>query len=319
MNYIKNILKEYPFVILDGALATELERAGFKLKSRLWSAKLLSENPDAIKNIHLSYLEAGADCITTASYQATIDGFVSEGFTVKEAKKLIQSSVTLALKSIDEFIEKNQLTYRPYPFIAASIGCYGAYLANGSEYSGNYTLTFADYRNFYESRIELLHEAGANFLAFETFPRLDEALAVAEIMKSYNNIHYWISFTAKDKKSIPDGKLFSDCVKALFAYENLAAVGINCSDPEFISSLIEEANTDTTIPIIVYPNSGEIFDTTCNCWTKQERCVDFSIASQEWYNKGARLIGGCCRTTPEDIKKISNFRKRLMTTTPLYF
>jgi len=319
MNYIKEILSQYPFVVLDGALATFLESKGFQLKSRLWSAEYLSKNPSAIKDIHLAYLEAGADCITTASYQATIDGFVLEGFSSSEARELMKRSLYIALEAIDEFLSSNELKDRPAPFVAASLGCYGAYLANGAEYRGDYNLSFADYKNFYLSRINVLCEAGAKFFAFETFPRLDEALAVAEIMRDYSDIYYWISFTARDEGTISDGELFADCIKALDNFKNLAAVGINCSDPELISPLLENARGKTQKPLIVYPNSGEVFDINCNCWTKGERCVDFTVASERWYNLGARVIGGCCRTTPIDIKKISEFRKKLRSTDPQYF
>ena len=311
MDHIKRILKEFPFVVLDGGFATELEKTGYDLKDRLWSAKILSESPGAVRDVHLSYLYAGADCIITSSYQATIPGFIASGFTGNEAERLLRLSVKLAREAIDIYLDKNYDSARPLPFAAASAGCYGAYLANGSEYSGSYRLTTAEYRDFHRSRLDILVNAGADFIAFETFPNIDEASAVAELMHDYPDVHYWVVFTATDGRHITHGELFSSCAEELASEKNIAGIGINCSKPELISPLLKSLSPHIRVPAVVYPNSGEHFNIGCDCWSEEAGRADFGLLADEWYGSGARVIGGCCRTGPEDIKKISSFRRSL--------
>jgi len=312
MNHIERILKGFPFVVLDGGLATELEKAGHNLKDRLWSAKILAEKPEAILDVHRSYLEAGADCIITASYQATVKGFISAGYSNSDAVRLIKLSVQLADNAVEQFMESFTGDNRPAPFVASSAGCYGAFLADGSEYSGNYKLSLTEYKDFHRARVDILAEAGSDFIAFETFPNTEEGIAVCELMLDYPDIYYWIVFTAADEKHISHGEMFYDCVKELNGKRNLAGIGINCSRPEYISPLLDEVKSFTNQPLVVYPNSGERFDIGCTCWKDESSKADFSQLSEEWYNHGARVIGGCCRTGPEDIRKISLYRKRLM-------
>ncbi len=312
MNHIERILNEFPFIVLDGGLATELEKAGHNLKDRLWSAKILAEKPEAILNVHRSYLEAGADCIITSSYQATVKGFVSAGYSESEAVRLIKLSVKLAEDAVEQYIERFADTARPAPFVASSAGCYGAFLADGSEYSGNYKLSLKEYKDFHRERVDILAEAGSDFIAFETFPNVDEGVAVSELMQQYPDIHYWIVFTASDEKHISHGELFSDCVRELNGKRNLAGIGINCSRPEYISPLLGEVNSFAKQPLVVYPNSGERFDIGCTCWTDESSKADFALLTKEWYSLGARIIGGCCRTGPEDIRRISTYRTGLI-------
>jgi homocysteine S-methyltransferase len=312
MNHIERILNEFPFIVLDGGLATELEKAGHNLVDRLWSAKILAEEPEAILNVHRSYLEAGADCIITSSYQATVKGFVSAGYSKNEAVRLIKLSVKLAEDAVEQYIENFADATGPVPFVASSAGCYGAFLADGSEYSGNYKLSLKEYKDFHRERVDILAEAGSDFIAFETFPNADEGVAVSELMQQYPDIHYWIVFTAADEKHISHGELFSDCVRELSGKRNLAGIGINCSRPEYISPLLGEVNSFVKQPLVVYPNSGERFDIGCTCWKDESSKADFSQLADDWYNMGARVIGGCCRTGPEDIRKISLYRKKLI-------
>jgi homocysteine S-methyltransferase len=311
MNIIETYLKNYPFIVLDGALATELELMNFDLSNGLWSAKVLYENPSAIKKVHRNYLDAGADCIITASYQATITGFVSKGYTSQQAEDIIKFSVKLAKDTIDEYLyEDNERILKP--FVAGSAGSYGAYLANGSEYRGDYKLSKKEYISFHKRRVELLIEAGSDIIAFETLPRLDEAAAVLEMMEEFKNHFCWIVFSAKDNSKISDGELFTDCVKELNGFDSLAAVGINCSSPSVIKPLISDAMEYTGKPMIVYPNSGEVFNIKCSCWKGLKDNLYIGDLTREWYESGAKIIGGCCQIGPDQIKQIYEFRKSIM-------
>ena len=313
MNKIKKILSGYPFIILDGGFATELEKKGFNLNDRLWSAKIIADNPGAIKDVHLSYLNAGADCIITSSYQATIPGFLSAGYSQKDAVRLIGDSVRIASDAIKQFRDSAcDMNCRPEPFIAASAGCYGAYLANGSEYRGDYHLDLNQYKSFHKERVDILAGAGADIIAFETFPSMEEAAAVAELMDEYSDLLYWIVFTVKDSVYTSHGDNFIECIRHLQGRKNLIAAGVNCSPPQFISPILDTLDNVLKKNFTVYPNSGEHYYTDCSCWEDDPTASDYRRLAEEWYSKGALLIGGCCRTGPSDIAKIKSFRDELI-------
>jgi len=184
MNPIQNILDTYSLMILDGSFATELERRGCDLNDPLWSAKVLLENPEIIGKVHTDYFKAGADCVITASYQATYEGFEKRGLSRKEAEKLIQLSVRIAAEARDSFWENyGNIKKRPKPLVAASVGPYGAFLADGSEYRGNYGLTIENLMDFHRNRMKAQIEAGPDILACETILCLDEAKALSYLLE----------------------------------------------------------------------------------------------------------------------------------------
>ena len=199
VNPVENILIQSPVLVIDGALATELERRGLDLKDDLWSAKILIENPEAIQQVHYDYFKDGADCAITASYQATIEGFKKRGLNEKEATALIQKSVWLAVSARDEFwADESNRGGRSKPFVAGSVGPYGAFLANGAEYVGNYGLSEKELMDFHRPRMKALVEAGADMLACETIPSLIEAQAIVKLLAEFPAITAWISFSARD-------------------------------------------------------------------------------------------------------------------------
>jgi homocysteine S-methyltransferase len=308
MNPIETILNQQPALVIDGALATELERRGYNLKDDLWSAKILLEQPEAIKQLHFDYFKAGADCAITASYQATIQGYVRRGLNEGEAVDLIKKSVRLAIAARDEFwADESSRIGRLKPFIAASVGPYGAFLANGEEYVGNYGLSQNELMDFHRPRMRALVEAGADILACETIPSLIEAQALVKLLKEFPHTHAWISFSARDEKHISEGQPFADCVRALEGNPQFAAIGINCTSPKYIPALIREGKKQTDKPILVYPNLGERYDASKNDWDGHAEVESFGEEARVWYEAGARLIGGCCRTTPEDIHVIAGW------------
>jgi len=310
MDPISNILASYPAVILDGALATELERRGCDLKDKLWSAKALLETPELIRQVHLDYFMAGADCAITASYQATVEGLSRRGLNEKEAIELIQSSVRLAVEARDEFWkDEARCVGRPRPFVAASVGPYGAYLADGSEYRGDYGLTETQLMDFHRLRMKALIETDADMLACETIPCLVEAQALTRLLKEFPNTSAWISFSCRDDTHVCHGEKFEDCVRLVSQSPQVVAVGVNCTSPKFVSSLIREAKKATDKPILVYPNSGETYDASLHDWDGRPVCDSFADQAKEWVQVGARGIGGCCRTTPDDIRAIADWAR----------
>ncbi len=316
MNDIQNILNHYPIMILDGAMATELEKDGANLNDELWSARLLLDQPEAIAGVHRRYFEAGADCAITASYQATVAGFMERGLTEEQAKELIARSVQLAVAERDAFWTSYQeqqseqegtdttTTSRPRPLVAASVGPYGAYLADGSEYRGDYGRSEQELYDFHYDRMRILIEAGADVLACETIPCLIEAQAIVRVLQQFPDVYAWISFSARDGLHISSGESVADCATWLDTQQQVAAMGINCTALEYIPSLIETIGQHTSKPILVYPNSGEQYDPVTKTWHGAACGGSYGEHARAWYELGARLIGGCCRTTPADIAEI---------------
>lgn len=312
MNPLADILTRFPLLVLDGAFATELERRGCDLHDPLWSAKILLENPTLIGEVHHAYLQAGADCIITASYQATCAGFMRRGLSEREAQALIADSVRLACQVRDAFwSDPENRKGRPRPLVAASVGPYGAYLADGSEYRGDYGLDVAQLVDFHRDRLEILSSAGPDLLACETIPCLDEARALVGLVEEHPHLFSWLSFSGRDGVSISNGERMRDCARWLDGHSRVAAVGINCTPPEHISSLIAEIRQETDKPIIVYPNSGEQYDPGGKCWLDGVPGPSFLEMAREWYEQGARIIGGCCRTTPADIGALAGWARNL--------
>lgn len=302
-NLIESIIEEKGLAILDGALATELEARGANLNHSLWSAKLLKENPQLIQQVHYDYLMAGANIITTASYQASFDGFAKNGYSKEEAISLMRLSVQLALQAKEQFL-KNYPQQKP-PLIAASIGPYGASLADGSEYRGKYGVSIATLALFHYERMKILAETGADIFAFETIPCKEEAIALMEVVKQFPTMQAWISFSCKDGEHISSGESFSEVVQLINQSNNIIAVGVNCTAPLFIPSLLNIAKANTKKLIIVYPNKGETWDAEHKCWISTSAHTSSYIDDAKiWFKVGANIIGGCCRTNPSDIQQL---------------
>jgi homocysteine S-methyltransferase len=281
-------------VVLDGGLATQLESQGHNLDSALWSARLLHDGPDAIFQAHLAYFLAGAQVATTASYQASIGGFAQAGISPAEAAQLIRRSVRLAEQARARFDDGNER------WIAGSIGPYGAALADGSEYRGDYHLTVEELRSWHRPRIELLAEAGVDILALETIPCLAEVEALlAEI--DGNRQPCWLSITCTADRTRA-GEPVAEAFSLARDVEEIVAVGVNCIDPADGYPLVRIASESSGKPVVVYPNSGERWDASARAWigpaTFQARDVE------DWISNGARLVGGCCRVGPTEIRAV---------------
>lgn len=308
--HIEAILKQQKAIILDGALATELEARGADLNDLLWSAKVLLEQPAMIRQLHLDYFRAGADVATTASYQASFEGFQRRGLSQREARMLIIRSVELAKEARELFwAEAENRAGRIYPLIAASVGPYGAYLADGSEYKGHYGLSIQQLTDWHRPRLQALLEAAPDVLACETIPCPEEAEALILLLREFPEVRAWMSFSCRDGQHISQGEPFREVVKMADASPQVMSVGVNCTPPRYISSLLDEARNVTEKPLIAYPNSGERWDAVRHCWVEGEREEGFGALPLEWYARGARLLGGCCRTGAEDVR---GFRKMFL-------
>lgn len=308
MDKFSELLKKQKIVVIDGAMATQLEARGCNINDELWSARMLAENPELIEDVHYNYFEVGADVGISASYQATVPGFMKNGFNREESEKLIKRSMELLIKARDEYQKKHP--EKDGLVAAAAIGPYGAYLADGSEYRGDYKVEPSVIEAFHRERMTLLKEAGADIFACETLPCLWEAEIILKIAKELD-VPSWFSFSCKDDEHISDGTPIAECAKRLDKEDNVKAVGINCTYPEHISGLINCIKCVSEKPVIVYPNRGEEYDPVNKVWLGIKDGKTFGYWAEKWYSDGATAIGGCCRTTPEDIKEVADFRDKL--------
>ncbi|MEV5504001.1 homocysteine S-methyltransferase [Nonomuraea fuscirosea] len=280
-------------LVLDGGLATQLERLGADLRDELWSARLLLEEPELIRRVHADYFAAGADVATTASYQASLPGFARRGLDAAEAARLLRLSVELAGQARDE---------AGRGLVAGSVGPYGAYLANGAEYTGDYDLDEDGLYAWHLPRWEILAAAGADLLACETIPSYPEARALDRLLRSAPEVKAWVSFSCRDGERLNDGTPIRRAAALFMGNPQVVAVGANCTAPRHLPGLISCLSGG--LPVVVYPNSGETWDAAGRRWLGLADPVEFGVAAVEWQRAGASLIGGCCRTTPEYIAQI---------------
>jgi homocysteine S-methyltransferase len=306
INPIEEILNQQSVLILDGALATELEAYGCDLNDPLWSAKVLLEQPEAIVQVHKDYFRAGADCAITASYQATVEGFAERGLSEEESISLIKKTVELAREARDEVWKKSSFPGKRKPLVAASIGPYGAYLADGSEYTGHYGISDQQLTAFHRPRMKALVEAGADLLAMETIPSFQEARVLSSLLKEFPGTYAWLSFTLKNGEEISDGTCLVACAEEWNGVEQIAAIGVNCAPMEEAAEAVQGLSKSAQKPVLVYPNSGEVYDAKTNTWHGDDSTSCFDSQSEVWIERGASIIGGCCRTNPEHIRKLSD-------------
>ncbi len=296
--------------MLDGGLATELEAQGYAIGSKLWSAGLLQSDPQAIVDAHVAYLKAGAEIIISASYQASQQGFMSLGLSGQDADDLIVSSIELACTARQRFLEAHPETSF-MPIVAASIGPYGAAMHDGSEYTGNYQVDERILRQFHEHRLRLLDQCGADVLACETIPNCSEARVLHDLLMQVE-LPAWVSFSCRDDRCISDGTSLQDVSKIFRDHPRVLALGINCTAPHLITSLIGEiklAAPDKAI--VVYPNSGETYDVKDNSWHGTVSSVECAEECEIWLKVGVKLIGGCCRVGPDHIAAIRKNLRRI--------
>lgn len=295
-------------LIADGGLATELEARGNDLSDALWSARLLVDAPQEIAAVHSAFFRAGAMIATTASYQASFEGFAARGIDHRDIEQLLRRSVKLAQAARDEVgggvgDRKGGESGRggsptKCRWVAASIGPYGAALADGSEYRGRYGLSVAQLQAWHRPRLEVLAGAGADVLALETIPDVDEAEALVNLLPGID-MPAWLSYTI-DGANTRAGQPLADAFAVAAGVPEIVAVGVNCCSPDDVLPAIGLAR-QTGKPVIVYPNSGESWDG--RAWTGPSRFSP-QLAPQ-WVSAGARIVGGCCRVRPPDIAELA--------------
>ncbi|MFI0962690.1 homocysteine S-methyltransferase [Streptomyces sp. NPDC021080] len=286
-------------VVLDGGMSNQLEAAGHDLSDALWSARLLADRPEAIVEAHLAYYEAGADVAITSSYQATFDGFARRGIPRERVAELLVLSVGSAREAARRAHAKGAA--RPL-WVAASVGPYGAMLADGSEYRGRYGLSVAELERFHVPRLEVLAAAAPDVLALETVPDTDEARALLRGVRGLG-VPAWLSYSVAGDRTRA-GQPLEEAFALAAEADEVIAVGVNCCAPEDVDAAVATASRVTGKPVVVYPNSGEAWDAAARAWTGGSTFSAEQVVG--WERAGARLIGGCCRVGPEAITGVAS-------------
>ena len=293
-------------LILDGGLATELEADGFDLNHALWSAKVLIEQPDAVRAVHARFLAAGADCIISATYQASFPGLARYGLADKEAERLFRFAVQLAAGERNRFWrDPGNRAGRRRPLVAASVGPYGAFLADGSEYTGDYQVDDAGLSAFHWRRLALLARSGADLLAIETIPSAREGRVLRRLLERLDDAPpAWVSFTCRDDRHLSDGTPVEEIAAELADCDRVRWVGVNCTAARHLAELVPRFGAASGKPGVAYPNGDGRWDAVRKIWETPPDTADLPRLALEWRRAGADLIGGCCRTRPEDIREI---------------
>ncbi len=284
-------------VVLDGGLSNALEDSGADLSSSLWTARLLLDEPQRVAAVHEAYFRAGAEVATTASYQASVPSLVDVGLSRAEAEALLTASVSVAAEVRDRVAEE---TGREL-WVAASVGPYGAVLADGSEYTGRYGLTPAQLRDFHAPRLELLAAAGPDMLAVETVPDLEEAAVLVELLDEVG-LPAWLSYSVEGELTRA-GQPLPEAYAVAAGRRRLVATGVNCSAPTDVLGAVRAATAATGLPAVVYPNRGEEWDGARKAWSGGGAFDPALVPA--WVDAGARLVGGCCRVGPRDVTAVA--------------
>ncbi|TPF97306.1 homocysteine methyltransferase [Bifidobacterium sp. UTCIF-39] len=302
-------------LLVDGAMATELEKRGVDMANALWSAMALIRDPQAVHDVHRSYFEAGANIAITNTYQANIPGFERIGLTDDEARRLITVAVDEAVAARDDYrssvpapaMENTSDDRRSRPLlVAGSVGPYGAFLADGSEYTGGYSLTDAEYRDFHRERMRVLADAGVDLFAFETMPNMAEVQALVGLLNDeFSDMEAWMSFSLRDAGHLCDGTALDEATAALDRVPGISAIGVNCVPLELVGDAIGCIRSATSKPIIVYPNNGDIYHPGTKTWTPNPSGLSLAQLAPRWIDAGASIHRGCCRTTPADIRNLA--------------
>ena len=268
--------------VLDGGLATELESRGHDITGRLWSGHVLLNDPQAIEALHYDYLKAGADIVISASYQVSLPGMVEAGYSQAQGIRALELSVELAVNARNRYLAENPANHE-LPLVAASVGPYGAYLANGSEYTGDYGVDNNVLREFHRERLEVLLGTETDLLACETIPSLAEAKVLAGLIAEYGQPPAWISFSCRDGEHICDGTPIADVARAVTGINPaILATGVNCTAPGYVEDAVKSFANATSLPVIAYPNSGEGWNAAKRRWEGENAPQDFCEYARRW-------------------------------------
>ena len=281
--------------LLDGSMSFPLEQLGYNLKNKLWTGMALISDPDIIKNIHKDYINAGADYISTSTYQVSYDRLQNMGYQSSEIKKVFQKSIDLVKEAIKESRSKKEIK------IVGSFGPFASYDPNASEYVGKYNSTDDEIKNFHLNNINIIEETDLDIILYETIPCLREIKVLSKVL-SQTNKEIWISITCNENIEFRDGSSFKEACKIISQIEQITTLGINCFSPLLVEKALKELKKYSNKKTLVYPNSGEKYNPKDKYWSGKNEFNNLMI--KNWLSLSPDIIGGCCRVGYDNIKKM---------------
>lgn len=288
-----------PFVLLDGGLSTALQELGVDTSTDLWTAEAAWRRPEDLVRAHRAFVEAGVDIVTTASYQCDLELLTRAGADASTARRVLFSTTDLARRAAEG----------TETLVAMSLGPFGASLADGSEYTGDYGVELSVVERYHRRRLEVLVDSGPDLVAVETIPRRDEAAIVRDLLVEFGAPPAWFSFGVATSELTYSGDDLIDAARDLVEYPNLVAVGVNCTAPDHVTDALRSLRT-LGVSLLAYPNHGRVWDARARAWTGDETVIDLERVT-EWIDAGATYIGGCCGVGPAGIAHLAELRTRL--------
>ncbi len=285
--------------LLDGSLSYPLEKQGYDLNKKLWTGDALINDPNVIKKIHKDYLVAGVDFISTSTYQISYRVLKEMGYNLNEIKDIFKRSVDLVQDAIEETKIKRKVK------IVGSYGPFGASLSDGSEYTGKYKTSDEIIMSYHIDNMNIIKELDIDIVLYETIPCLREIEILSKVVEEYKK-EVWISFTCNKDLEFRDGTSIMKACKIISSIENISTIGINCFSPLLAEKAIKKLKKNSNKKILIYPNSGEIYNNKDKDWYG-EKYFDNSMI-KKWLALSPDIIGGCCRVGFEDIQ---NMRKEI--------
>ncbi|MFM1751691.1 MAG: hypothetical protein RL119_653 [Actinomycetota bacterium] len=283
-------------LIIDGGLSTALEELGVDISGPLWTARAVIESRNELAQAHRRFAEAGASFVTTASYQCGVEHFEALGQSPSQARNTLLATTAIAREGVR--LHGTQ--------VAASVGPYGASLADGSEYHGDYGTSFATVEKYHRRKLEVLVESEPDAFAVETQLRTDEVRSIASQLMDLGSPPAWFSFGFRDESTTHGGQSVQDMVEAVVDYPNLLALGVNCTAPHLVTAILQQvAAAAPGIPLIAYPNHGGQWDPNDRSWVRPSGDVFGLQRLLEWQSAGALYIGGCCGIGPREIADLA--------------
>ncbi|MEI8391928.1 MAG: homocysteine S-methyltransferase [Actinomycetes bacterium] len=298
----QSLFAHEPVVVIDGGLSTALELLGADVSGSLWTAWTVVDNPALLERAHRSFVEAGSQIIATASYQCGHSQFESCGLTPAQSRQALLNTTLIARRAV---AGTNTL-------VAASIGPFGACLADGSEYTGRYDVEWSDVEDYHRHKLNILVDSGADLIAVETIPLADEARLIAEILQECGSPPAWFSFGFADGAVTYGGDTVAQAVTSVVDYDNLVGVGINCTHPNYVEGLLRAmGQLAPTTAFVVYPNHGREWDAVGRCWIGSGELIPSTAELTRWVQLGAKFIGGCCGVGPDEIAELARRSRHL--------
>lgn len=288
------------FTLIDGGLSTAIEELGGDVSGHLWTAGLAVSDPRLLERAHRAFVEAGAEVIATASYQCDARAFEATGLAPSQARRVLASMTTLARRAVSDSTAR----------VAASVGPFGASLADGSEYTGRYGVEWSVVERYHREKLEILVDSGADLVAVETMPRADEARLIADLLTELGAPDAWFSFGCATGDTTYGGDDIVQAVAGVVHYPALVAVGVNCASPAVVTGALDRIRRAAPgRPLIAYPNHGRVWDADARHWKGEESTFTSDGSVDEWIAAGARYIGGCCGVGPAGIARLAARRK----------